>query len=91
MRLNLSSIAFTTRNHDDFMDINEFTQRSQQAIVQARDLAAARNHQYVQPEHLLEGLLAQQDGILYPILSNLGVHVTDVRGPLEAALDNCFA
>ncbi len=69
------------------MDINAFTQRSQQAILHARDTAAARNHQYVQAEHLLDGLLAQQDSIVYPLLSNLGIHVTDIRGPLDEALD----
>jgi len=68
------------------MDINEFTQRSQQAILHARDAAAARQHQYVQAEHLLDGLLAQPDGITYPIMSALGAHVSDIRGPLDAAL-----
>jgi len=68
------------------MDINNFTQRSQQAVLHARDAAAAQNHQYVHPEHLLEGLLAQSDGLIYPILAKVGAHVTDVRGPNDAAL-----
>jgi len=69
------------------MDINNFTQRSQQAILSARDLATSRNNQYVEPEHLLAGLLAQTDGLIYPILAKLGIHVTAVRGPLDQALD----
>jgi ATP-dependent Clp protease ATP-binding subunit ClpB len=68
------------------MDINTFTQRSQQAILGARDAAAARNHQYVQPAHLLEALLAQTDGLVYPIMASIGTHATDVRGPLDAEL-----
>ncbi len=68
------------------MDINNFTQRSQQAVLHARDTAAERNHQYVHPEHLLEGLLAQSDGLIYPILAKVGAHVTDVKGPNDAAL-----
>ena len=68
------------------MDINEFTQRSQQAILHARDTAVAKRNQYVQAEHLLDGVLAQPDGIAYPILNTLGVHVSDIRGPLDAAL-----
>ena len=68
------------------MDINTFTQRSQQAILHARDAANARNHQYVQPEHLLDALLAQTDGLVYPILASVGAHVTVVRQPLDAAL-----
>jgi ATP-dependent Clp protease ATP-binding subunit ClpB len=54
--------------------------------VTARDLAARRNNQYVEPEHLLDALLAQTDGLIYPLLAKLGVHVTDVRGPLDRAL-----
>jgi ATP-dependent Clp protease ATP-binding subunit ClpB len=68
------------------MDINTFTQRSQQAILHARDTAASRRHQYVQPEHLLDGLMAQTDGIVYPIMAALGVHATDIRGPLDGEL-----
>jgi ATP-dependent Clp protease ATP-binding subunit ClpB len=70
------------------MDINNFTQKSQEAVLKARESAVERDHQYVHPEHLLEGLLAQQDGIIYPILARVGAHVTDVRVPLLAALDS---
>jgi ATP-dependent Clp protease ATP-binding subunit ClpB len=68
------------------MDINNFTQRSQQAILHARDGAEKRGNQYVQPEHLLDGLLAQSDGIVYPIMAKLGLHPSDVRSPLDDAL-----
>ena len=68
------------------MDLNTFTQKSQQAIVSARDLAAQRTQPYVEPEHLLAGLLAQTDGLLYPLLGRLGVHTTDISGPLDRAL-----
>ncbi|MEN8238308.1 MAG: ATP-dependent chaperone ClpB, partial [Actinomycetota bacterium] len=64
------------------------TQRSQEAVLKAREIAVELNHQYVHPEHLLEGLLAQHDGIIYPILAKVGTHVTDVRGPLQTALDS---
>jgi ATP-dependent Clp protease ATP-binding subunit ClpB len=68
------------------MDINTFTQRSQQAILHARDTAEARHQQYVQPEHLLDGLLAQTDGIVYPIMAALDVHAMDIRGPLDGVI-----
>jgi ATP-dependent Clp protease ATP-binding subunit ClpB len=70
------------------MDINSFTQRSQQAIMAARDLAAERNNAHVSPEHLVAGLLSQTDGLIYPILSKLGAHVSEVRGPIELALSS---
>jgi ATP-dependent Clp protease ATP-binding subunit ClpB len=70
------------------MDIQKFTQRSQQAILGARDRATALHHQYVEPAHLLEAMLGQSDGLVYPILAKLGVHVTQVRTPLGDALDS---
>ena len=68
------------------MDIDSFTQRSQRAILGARAAAATRNHPYVQPAHLLDALLAQTDGLAYPIMASVGTHVTDVRGPLETEM-----
>ena len=69
------------------MDTSHFTTKSQQALLTAREIAAQRNHQSVTPEHLLEGLLAQTDSIVYPVLAKLTVHVTALRAPLAAALD----
>ena len=70
------------------MDSDSFTQKTSEAILSARDIAAQRNHQYVEPIHLLAGLLAQTDGLLYPMLAKLGVHATEVRGPVDRALDS---
>ena len=68
------------------MDFNAFTQKSQQAILSARDLATQRTQPYVEPEHLLAGLLAQTDGLIYPILAKLDIHATDITGPVERTL-----
>ncbi len=68
------------------MDFNAFTQKSQQAILSARDLATQRTQPYVEPEHLLAGLLAQTDGLIYPILAKLDIHATDITGPVDRAL-----
>jgi len=69
------------------MDFNSFTQKSQQATLAGRDLATQRNHPYVEPTHLLAGLLSQTDGLIYPIMAGLGIHATDVTGPLDRALN----
>lgn len=66
------------------MDLNAFTQKAQETVLAARDVAAQRNHQYVQPEHLLAGLLAQTDGLIYPLV-HLEEHLHDrVVGQDEA-------
>jgi ATP-dependent Clp protease ATP-binding subunit ClpB len=69
------------------MDISNFTQRSQQAVLAGRDLAAANDHPYAMPEHLLEALLQQTDGIVYPLLSRLGANPAELRTALRSALD----
>ncbi|MEN8112797.1 MAG: ATP-dependent chaperone ClpB [Actinomycetota bacterium] len=69
------------------MDFNAFTQKSQQAILSARDLATQRTHPSVEPGHLLAGLLGQTDGLLYSILAKLGIHTADITGPLDRRLD----
>ncbi len=61
------------------VDFDKFTHRSQQATLRAQELAKAHNHQYVEPAHLLLGLLDQADGIVYPLLSKLDIAVPTLR------------
>ena len=68
------------------MDINAFTQKSQQAILSARKSAENRNHQAVQPFHLLDGLLGQTDTIVYPLLGHLHINPTTIRNATESGL-----
>ncbi len=69
------------------MDINNFTQKSQQAILAARDMAGARQHQQVHPGHLLEAILGQSDTIIYPLLAKLDINPAEVRAIATAELD----
>jgi len=46
------------------MDLNRFTQKTQEGISQAQNLAIQHNHQQVDTEHLLAALLQQPDGLL---------------------------
>jgi ATP-dependent Clp protease ATP-binding subunit ClpB len=68
------------------MDINNFTQKSQQAVLAARDGAGRRSHTSITPPHLVEALLGQSDTILYPLLSKLGVPITDLRTGVDRML-----
>jgi ATP-dependent Clp protease ATP-binding subunit ClpB len=69
------------------VDLNRFTHKSQQALAGAQTLAQARNHQSIEPEHLLLALLAQTDGILYPLLTKLGIQPAALRNALDRELD----
>ena len=68
------------------MDINAFTQKSQQAILNARQSAERRNHQAVHPLHLLDGMVGQTDTILYPLLGHLGINPAAVRNATDSGL-----
>jgi ATP-dependent Clp protease ATP-binding subunit ClpB len=69
------------------MDLNRLTQRSRQALEQAQQLAAARNHQQLEPEHLLHALLSDPDGVVYPLLHAVGVSPRSLRDRVEELLD----
>jgi ATP-dependent Clp protease ATP-binding subunit ClpB len=68
------------------MDINALTQKSQQAVLGARQSAETRNHQTVQPFHLLDALLGQTDTILYPLLGHLDINPATLRGAVDSGL-----
>ena len=68
------------------MDINRFTQRSQEAVLGARTAADTANHQYVEPLHLLVALLSEADGLVLPVLNGAGVNPTQLRQEATAGL-----
>jgi ATP-dependent Clp protease ATP-binding subunit ClpB len=69
------------------MNINGFTEKSQEALQAAQSLAERRHHQGVDVEHLLWALLAQPDGLTTAILASAGVAVPSMRQTLEQELD----
>ncbi len=68
------------------LDPNRWTLKTQEAVSAAIDLARARNHPEVTPEHLLAALLGQEDGVVLPTLTKAGVAPLALRNRVEAAL-----
>ncbi len=56
------------------MDLNKYTEKAQEAVVQAQSLAQDYNHSEIQPRHLLLALLQQKGGIVPAIAHNLSVN-----------------
>jgi ATP-dependent Clp protease ATP-binding subunit ClpB len=69
------------------MDANKLTMKSQAALEGARQQALARSHQAIEPEHLLLALLSDPEGVVYPLLHQVGVAPKPLRDRVEAALD----
>jgi ATP-dependent Clp protease ATP-binding subunit ClpB len=66
---------------------DRFTIKSQEAIQAAQTLADDRRNPQVTPEHLLSVLLAQDGGVVVPVLTKLGAGVDPIRADVNAALD----
>ena len=69
------------------MDLNKLTIKSQAALEGAHQQAVARNHQTIEPEHVLFALLSDAEGVVYPLLHQIGVTPRTVRDQLDQTLD----
>src|SRR5437016_2524519 len=67
------------------LDPNRWTLKTQEAFQAAFDQARARNHPEVTPDHLLAGLLGQEEGVVLPMLQRAGVAPLTIRNRTEAA------
>jgi len=70
------------------MKMEKFTIKAQEALEEARAIAESRNHQTLEPEHLLYALLKQTDGVVPPLLGKLGVSLPGLSSRLESELDS---
>ncbi len=70
------------------MNINRFTQKAQEAVMQAQQIAQ-RNQQFeMQPLHLVQALINQSEGIVPQVLSRIGVDLQQLRVEVNSALNN---
>ncbi len=67
------------------MRLDKFTQKSQEAILEAQTLAQAYNHPAVEPEHLLKALIEQEGGVVPSLLKRIGTDVHMLQGSVEQA------
>ncbi|MBN1956362.1 MAG: ATP-dependent chaperone ClpB [Anaerolineae bacterium] len=68
------------------MDLNRFTEKAQQAILAAQQLAGEHNHSQIEPEHLLMAVLSQPDGVAPQVIQQLGIHVAALTAEVEQGL-----
>src|SRR5258706_1680570 len=67
-------------------DTNRFTQKSQEAIVAAQNLAERNGNSQVEPEHLLLALLEQTDGVVPQVLSKMNSAVGALAQQVRAEI-----
>src|SRR5438477_244937 len=69
------------------MRIDKHTQKMQEALQAAQDLASQANHPEITNEHFLSALLDQGEGITRPLLEKIGANVEQLRDRLRSELD----
>src|SRR5213075_1041391 len=69
------------------MRIDRYTQKMQEALQAAQDLASQLNDSEITNEHFLSALLDQSDGIARPLLEKIGANVDQLQERLRADLE----
>ncbi len=70
------------------MRLDRFTQSFQESIADAQSLALGRDHQFIEPIHLMLSLLNQNGNSVIPLLKSAGVDVRTLRVKVEEALQS---
>ncbi|MBU0499172.1 MAG: ATP-dependent chaperone ClpB [Gammaproteobacteria bacterium] len=69
------------------MRMDKLTSKFQMALSDAQSLALGRDHQFIEPIHLMAALLDQEGGSIRPLLVKAGVNVNLLRSGLGDALE----
>jgi ATP-dependent Clp protease ATP-binding subunit ClpB len=69
------------------MRMDKLTSKFQLALADAQSLAVGREHQFIEPIHLMAALLDQEGGTARHLLTKAGVNLNKLRSQLGDALD----
>jgi len=69
------------------MRMDKLTTKFQMALAEAQSLAVGRDHQFIEPVHVLAALLDQDGGTTRPLLAKCDVNVNQLRSRIGQMLD----
>jgi ATP-dependent Clp protease ATP-binding subunit ClpB len=69
------------------MRMDRLTSKFQMALADAQSLAVGRDHQFIEPAHMMTSLLDQEGGTVRHLLSQADVNVNQLRSGLGDILD----
>ena len=69
------------------MNLEKYTQKSQEAILAAQRLAQDYKHQSIEPVHMLLALLKQEEGVVHAIVTKVSGSPLALRDELQKELD----
>ncbi len=69
------------------MRMDKLTTKFQTALAEAQSLAVGRDHQFIEPVHLMAALLDQEGGTSRHLLTQADVNVNQLRSQIGQAMD----
>ncbi|MCQ2545087.1 MAG: ATP-dependent chaperone ClpB [Clostridia bacterium] len=69
------------------MNIEKYTQKAQEAIIDCQNIAIEEGHQAVDGEHLHMALLQQKEGLIPKLIAYAGLNAGELIGSVQAELD----
>ncbi len=69
------------------MRMEKLTSKFQAALGDAQSLAVGRDHQFIEPVHLMLALLDQQGGSIRPLFNHAGINLNLLRSQLSEQLE----
>ncbi|WP_027148201.1 ATP-dependent chaperone ClpB [Methylobacter tundripaludum] len=69
------------------MRMDKLTSMFQTALADAQSMALGKDHQFIEPIHLMMALLDQQGGSIRPLLAQMGINTQLLRTELVKELD----
>ena len=66
------------------MRMDKLTNQLQSALADAQSLALGKDHNFIEPVHLLGALLEQQGGSARPLLQKAGADLNNLRAEVQA-------
>jgi ATP-dependent Clp protease ATP-binding subunit ClpB len=67
--------------------MDKLTSKFQAALADAQSLAVGRDHQFIEPAHLMTAILDQEGSTVRHVLTNAGVNVNQLRTSLGKVLE----
>ncbi|MDO9215059.1 MAG: ATP-dependent chaperone ClpB [Methylococcales bacterium] len=68
------------------MRMDKLTSKFQEALADAQSLALGKDHQFIEPVHIMSAMLEQQGGSIKPLLAQLGANSSLIRTELNKEL-----
>ncbi len=85
-REHYEALAQMHRERRPGMNLNKYTEKAQEAIIAAQQLAEKANHPQIEPEHLLVALIDQRGGVVPDVLRKMNVDPAVALSAVQSAL-----